>query len=820
MTNNKDRQPKAQKRGRDSLLASASLLVKSSGLSAIALGLLVMSPQAALANEVPASTGETGTLSANEAGAVNANSSEAPKAGEAIAETVVVTARRRAENLDDVPLAVSAIGGRTLDVQRLDRLSDYAAKLPNFTAFQQNPRVSSLLIRGLGGNASSDGSESGVGLIVDNVFLSYVGFSWLDFVDLESVQIARGPQGTLLGKNTTIGAVIITTQKPSFKEQGTLSVTLGNDERRTVRANVSGPLIGDKLAGRLTLYADTSDGWIQNAATSDRYLNVNRYGIRGQLLFKGGESFENRLIIERYETEEWNNFYPPTVDVNTFANGAPRPNSWTNRLITRFGYTPSFDRRTNANLDTQEEIRQRIQGVSNEFSLDVGDHTLTSITAWRSFWFRPRNDSDSTPFPIYRAGYDVDVEQWSQELRLASPQGKNIEYQVGLYALRNDITSDLRLSFFRDGSKFFLGAAVPSVAIDGVTSSQLGKTLVNSVAGFGQLTWNINDRAILTSGLRYTKESREASNTATRSGGVDLVGPLAALAPARAAVAPIFAVADKVDGDSWSWLINPSYKVTDDALVYASISYGEKSGAANLGATPGQPVITKPEKSLSYEIGTRVSFLEGRAKLALNAYHNEIEGFQGNQQDPTAVTPRVFLANVGDIRLKGVEFEGSLDVTPSLRASFSGAYNDARYTNYRNAPPPVEFTYPGGPLSVDYTGKRLPNVPLWSGQLSLDYDRDIGPGTAVFAYINERWRSRTRQANPISNYLIQEAYGVLNAGVGVRWEDGKYTLQGWIKNALDEDYATGAGSPSGAAPGISILGDPRQYGLTLTVRSW
>lgn len=174
---------------------------------------------------------------------------------------IFVTARRRDENAQDVPIAVSVLNGDTIATERLLRIADYAAKLPNFSAIQQNTRTSGLYIRGLGGNAANDGAESGVGLIVDNVFFTHVGFSWLDFVDLDHIELVRGPQGTLLGKNTSIGALIVTTKKPSFDPELNLEATIANRDRHQVRANATGPLIGDKLAYRVTFYDDKGDGW-------------------------------------------------------------------------------------------------------------------------------------------------------------------------------------------------------------------------------------------------------------------------------------------------------------------------------------------------------------------------------------------------------------------------------------------------------------------------------------------------------------------------------------------------------------------------------
>lgn len=192
-------------------------------------------------------------------------------------DAIVVTARHRKESAQDVPLGVTTVAGAELGIQHLDRVADYTAKVPNFSALQQNTRVSGLYIRGLGGNASNDGAEGGVGLIVDGVFFTHVGFSWLDFVDLEGIEVVRGPQGTLLGKNTTIGAVIVKTAKPQFTPEYALSATYGDRGRYQLRANTTGPLIKDKLAYRLTFATDQGGGWIPNAYNGDKLLNNGRW---------------------------------------------------------------------------------------------------------------------------------------------------------------------------------------------------------------------------------------------------------------------------------------------------------------------------------------------------------------------------------------------------------------------------------------------------------------------------------------------------------------------------------------------------------------
>ncbi|WP_448661998.1 TonB-dependent receptor [Sphingomonas sp. CJ20] len=736
---------------------------------------------------------------------------------------ILVTARRREERLQDVPVAITAVSGDTLGAQHIYRVADFAAKLPNFAAVQQNTRVSGLYIRGLGGNANNDGAESGVGLIVDNVFFTHVGFSWLDFVDLDHIELVRGPQGTLLGKNTTIGALVVTTKRPSFTPELNLEAGYGNQNRFQIRANATGPVIGDTLAYRATFYVDRSDGWAKNAYDGQKYLDVNRWAARGQLLFQSGP-VTSRLIAEHYETSEYNNYYPGFTDATRFANGTVRAGAWQNKLQSIFGYTPSYDVGNNADLNTQNRISSKVNGVSNELTVDLGGPTLTAVTAWRQQRFRPKNDSDASPLSILRAGYDVDVDQYSQEIRLASATGGTLDWQFGGYFLREDLISNNRSIFQSDSTKYFLTGALPAAfllpsILDGVEYDQKGQLQVTSGAAFGQATLHATDRLALTGGLRFTRENKKASNTATSFGGATLP---AALAPARAAIVTafggLFRVSDERTTDSWSWLVNPSFKLSDDVLLYASVSYGEKSGAANLGATPNKPVIIDPEKSTDYEAGIKTTLAGGRATLNLNFYWNDIKDFQATQLDPTRVALGNFLGNAGRVRLRGVELEGAARLGGGFSLSANGAYNDATFRSYKNAPVPIEYSYTGGPTSIDLSGTRVPGASKWTGQVSLDYDAPVSDRINLTGYVNQTYRSETNLLSAISTYGHQDGYGLTNAGIGIRSSDGRYSLQFWGRNVFDKRYAVGLGPASAVSPFIKVLGDPRTFGATLRGR--
>ncbi len=731
-------------------------------------------------------------------------------------DQIVISARRREEKLQDTPITVSAISGRVLETERLDRVADYAAKIANFAALQQNARVSTLTIRGVGGNANSDGSEAGVGLIVDGVFLTHPGFSWLDFVDLDHVELARGPQGTLLGKNTTVGALIVTTKAPSYAPEAFVSATAGSRDRYQLRANLSGPLVADKIAGRLTLYGDTGGGWIRNKADGKRYLDNHRWAVRGQLLFDPNPSFSDRLIVEHYDTKEYNNFTPAVGDPLTYVNGTPR-NGWARKLATGLGYTPSYDVE-DANFDAQARAIARTDGVSNIATFRLGDHVLTSISAWRRFHYRPNNDSDGTPYPIFRSGYDVDVDQYSQELRLASPEGGKVDWQTGVYLLKQETRSNYRVQLLSKATAFFVSPLLPEAVLEGVEGDQIGVADTTSAAIFGHGTWHVSDRAALAGGLRYTHEDREASNTAVSFGGAALTGRLAPYATYRAAVTGAdYVVRGRREDGSLSWLINPSYRISDRVLAYASVSYGEKSGAANLGARPGDRIIIDPEKSTDYELGIKTTLAGGRATLNVNLYRDTIDGYQAPYIDPTGATTRSYLANVGKVRLRGVEAEGAAQVTRHLNLAFAAAWGEAVYVSYTNAPPPAELTYAGAPAAADLSGEQMLFAPNLTGNVSARWEQPLAAGLSLFAYANETWRGRS-SLTPLSSYARQDGYALTNAGIGLRGRDDRWSVTLWAKNLLDKRYAIAFAGATSITPYTAILGDPRTVGVTLTAR--
>jgi iron complex outermembrane receptor protein len=760
--------------------------------------------------------------------------------GEGDYAEIVVTARHREERSQEVPQSIAAVSGEELNGQHLDRIADYAAKIPNFSAFATNPRVATVNIRGLGGNASNDGAEGGVGVIVDDVFFTHVGFAWLDFVDLESVEIARGPQGTLLGKNTTIGAVVVRTAKPSFDPSLSVTGTIANHGRYQVRANATGPLVADKLAARITFAGDTGGGWVTNKFNGDKLLDNNRWSIRGQLLFTPSETVSDRLIVEHYSFAEFNNHTSPAGEITQNLNLANTPISarsgW-EAAIARVapGYVPNYNGPQNADYDTLGRTRQKVDGISNTLDIDFGGARLISVSAWRKLWFRPQNDFDLTPYPVVDLGYDVDVSQYSQELRLASDPGSAFEWQLGGYYLHETVVSDFHQRFFANASKFYIGAATDPAVLNAVTYSKRGEVKVDSGAAFIQGTVHLTDRFDVTAGGRFTRE-RKVLNVVGRTllgaGAVadaDLSPTL--LATRNAVIATFGGIYPDTrlsqTGNYWSWLINPSFKLGPDALLYFVATGGAKSGAANTTANTalinaGKALI-KPERSVDFEAGIKTSWLDRRLDVNLNLYSNTITDYQAGQIDPNALALGSILGNVGKVRLRGFEFETALRPAGGISLSANVAYNDAKYLSYDNAPAPTEYqaylaTVQGvaaRSTTLSLTGYQVIGVPKWTANATANLDRPVSSAVNVTGYLNLSWRSRAALINPRSQLGWQDAFAVINGGFGFKAPDGSWSANIWAKNLFNKDYAIAYSAPSAVTPLLKYYGEPRTFGLTL-----
>jgi iron complex outermembrane receptor protein len=719
---------------------------------------------------------------------------------------VVVTARRTNERAQDVPIALSVVGGVALERSGAYTTLDLQQQTPSLTVYNSNPRNSSIGVRGIGVSSASDGLDTSVGVYVDNVYMGRPGMSLADLIDVDRVEVLRGPQGTLFGRNNSAGVLNITTRKPEFEPGLNVEASLGDYAYNQERISLTGPLIDDRLAYRVTGFNTHRDGVLPNSTTGVAGNSIGRSGARLQLLAAPTDKLTLRLIGD-YSIEDDTCCVGVTKVVLPTTLNAATANTF--KTLAALGYVPAAttaDSRGNA----PQDMRTDQKGLSLQADYDLGWATATSITAWRYWHFDPLQDSDGTPLDVIQVNVaKTRDDQVSQELRLASKPGR-FTWQVGAYAFHQRLEDHYILNQFgTDASAYYTYYARltnPNAAATVIAagSQYIDDTASNtdSLAAFGQANYNITDRLILTGGVRYTHDRRTGvSDTSTF------------LSPNAATSIP-FHYNVVASGDNVSWLGSVSYKVQKDVLTYVSYSTGYKGAGLNLNSavTPGTPLVLQPEKVRNWEVGLKSQFWDRRITLNLNGFWTELTGLQANIYPSTGA--RSYLANVGAIRSRGIELDGSIKADRHLTLSVDGAYNDAVYTRYPNGPCPV-----GVAGVCNLTGARVFEAPRWIGNATADVHFDEVGKAKPYALAQYSYRSDAFGTVDDSPYGLIPAHGVVNFRVGATFAEGKYDVSAWADNAFDTRYFQNLGTTSivGTSPFAFAgqLGTPRTIGGTI-----
>ncbi len=629
---------------------------------------------------------------------------------------VTVTARRREEDSQKVPTPITVLGGETLEAQRISRVQDLQQVLPSVNVAYIHARQSSVAVRGIGNNPASDGLEGSAGIYLDNVYLGRPGMAVFDLLDIEQLELLRGPQGTLFGKNTTAGVLNISTRAPTFTAERTVEVSGGQDGYFQGRGTVSGPL-GETLAGRLSAYRTRDDGYIKNIH-DDNYLNGGeRQGARGQLLFEPNEDFSLRWIADYNEEDSSNGSM-------VVYGGAER--FWQRAALV--GASPLRDpQRRKVNINGRQHVSVHQGGSSLEANWNLaGGYRLTSISAYRYWHFTPANDEQLNVSAINDTGVEVHDRQFSQEIRLASPTGGAFDYVVGAYAFRQNLGNKTFTSYGPLADLYLLGANLG--ALNDTYSKANGKIETDSFALFAQGTWHLSERLDFTAGLRGTYEEKNAK--------VERFAPLggAAVGGVGAAVRNgQLGAYDSGDLSQYNFapsaLLSLSYQFSDDLLGYASLSHGEKSGGVNLavGSAPSagaDSLLVGPERANDAELGLKSTLFDRRLLLNANLFWTGIHGYQATTlyQAPGSTQLVQVLANAGSVRSRGLEFEATALPLRGLTLNFNGSYNDVTYLSFKDAPCPAEVsTRPGAPSSCDLTGQRVVGASKWIANLNGEY---------------------------------------------------------------------------------------------------
>ena len=739
---------------------------------------------------------------------------------------VVVSSRRRIEKVQDVPIAVSVITGKQAEQTGAFNVNRIKELVPSVQLYSSNPRNTGINIRSLGSpfGLTNDGIDPGVGFYVDGVYYARPAATTLDFIDVEQIEVLRGPQGSLFGKNTTSGAFNITTRKPSFTSGADFEVSYGNYSFLQAKASVTGAL-SKKIAGRLSFSGTSRDGLIENVATGRSTNTLNNQGIRGQLLYNPSEN--TNIILAADITTQRPDGYAQVV-----AGVAPTkraPYRQFNAIIADLNYQlPSqnaFDRKIDQ--DTPWRSNQDMGGISLNVDTKIGGGTLTSTTAWRFWNWDPSNDRDFTGLQVLAKSQNPTRQtQITQEVRYAGQISSKFSGVIGAFFIDQTSQTDGTEESGNAQWRFAQSTTSALWKTPGLFEGYGIKTDANirasSAAVFGQIDWAITDRLHILPGVRYNFDKKDAHYARTTYGGLQTTDP--ALLALKKQVYSDQAFDSSTDTTDFSGNITVSFKASDKINAYATYAKSYKPVGVNVAGLPtnsaGAPLlelaVIKPEKVNHYEVGVKTSPFKNSI-FNLTFFQTEIKDFQTNVQAAELGVNRGYLANADKVEVKGAELDASFVVSPHLTINGAATYTDAKYVKFTNAPLPLEET--GAPVSFkDVSGSALPGASRWAGSLGGELSNNakfFGNAGKAFLAIDSYARSEFSSSPSASKYLVVPGYAIFNARLGFRASQG-LSVHFWGRNLLNKDYYEQL-LPAGGNTGqyAAVLGDQRTYGVTL-----
>lgn len=750
----------------------------------------------------------------------------------ALLNEVTVTSRRRNEEVQDIPIAIAVIGAKELDNTSSFNVNRVKELVPSVQLYASNPRNTTLNIRGIGSTfgLTNDGIDPGVGFYVDGVYFSRPAAATLDFIDVQQVEVLRGPQGTLFGKNTTAGTFNITSRKPSFVPAGIFEQTFGNFGFIQTRSSISGPLIKDKLAARLSFTGTSREGILYNIAT-DRHTNsLHNQGGRVQLLYT--PTPKASIILAGDYTRQ-----RPDGYALVFAGAVPtqRPAfRQFEQIIADLNYhLPSrnpFDRIIDH--DTPWRSNQDMGGISLNADLQTARGTLTLTSAWRSWIWGPSNDRDFTGLQALALSQAPSIHhQWSQELRYAGDFSKALSGVVGVFAFYQQLMADGAHveESGRHQWRFVQNSQNPLWQTPGLLDGYGIKTNPSfrnfSGAVFGQTDWKVSSWLTLIAGLRLNYDLKAIDFNRETYGGLQTDNP--AIRALQQLVYSNQAFSANIKDWNTSGQLSLNLKASKSVRFYGTYAIGIKPVGLNLGGLPtqdGQPrtdlAVIRPERAHHAELGIKSTPLH-KATLNLTVFNTDIYDYQTLVQSPQLGVNRGYLANAEHVNTKGVELETNYSPFPFLRFTGALSYTDGRYVMFPNAPLPLELTgqtINGQQLAfMDISGGLLPGISRWSSSLGTEASTKgslLGQEGEFFCGLDVFYRSAFSSSPSPSAYLNIDAYSLVNARLGFRAQRG-ITLFLWSRNLGNVDYfeqlLPGAGNIGHYA---GVLGDPRSFGIT------
>lgn len=725
---------------------------------------------------------------------------------------IIVTAQRREQRLQDVPIAISVVGEEKLENSNVTGLTDIQYLAPGVT-FNTNFNAS-FLVRGVGTSSLLMTAEQSVGVVIDDVVqgiveTTFAGPSYQSLNDIERIEVLKGPQGTLFGKNSSAGVIQIITKNPVLNDYSMdASFSYAEKNELAVKSALNIPL-GSTAALRLAGTVQRRDGFVRNVFTGQDLYAYQRYGLRGKLLWEPTPDL--RILLTGDYRRSTDN-----------ANGA-----WTLRNcgsgLILFGstiFSPCKEllpqgivpgpENLEVSLDGPAFTKQTSKTASLRLDYDLGPLTLTSITAYRDLKQDIAIDTDATQRNIYSLNRNPSGgTQFTQELR-ATGQAGIFNYTLGgIYYRAKPFQQAINVStlgVIPDNSSFgFSQTAIGPSASTGFLPIVRAKT--ESWAAFGQVEAELTDALTLIAGARYTDDHVEQTITYYDVVNVCALGSYLTTGKCHALAAPPAPSFAETSANKFTYKFTAKYDITPDINVYASYATGYKGPMISYPANRPQQLV-RPETVKSYELGLKSALFDNRMIFNLALFKSDFNDFQAQQRiiDPLNPASSYYTTtNAGSLQTKGVEADLSFRVTPALTLSGNVAYVPTKFTDYaiqcktgitNPGTPNGQCTYvpagspAGTPAAFNAAGYPLVYSPKWTYAISANYEQPVGNGNSISASAVYNWRSKTygEVADPNT---INPGYGILNAQLGYGAEDGSWRLSVFARNLLDKYYVAG-----------------------------
>lgn len=690
----------------------------------------------------------------------------APAAAQTL-EEIIVTATKRESRLQDIPVAVTAIDADTIQSTGATRLEDLTFLVPSLVADNFLSVLNSFSIRGIGGTSDNVGIEQPVSVYVDGVYVGRgVAFN-TPFLDVERVEVLRGPQGTLFGRNTIAGVIQVITERPdeqSFHAGG--EVSIGNFDLRQFRGNLTGPLT-DRVSGKVSLVWRERDGYAHNIFLNEDVNDVDDTAALAQLQFKPTDSLTALFSLD-YAKSNDRDGYQDILQGDNFNGDA-------------------FDYRVNS--EGRNFSEREIQGGSATIEYTFGNGIdFTSISAYREYEADNDRDQDHSSQAIVNTGRFEDQQQFSQEFRLSSRAGETFEWLVGLFYFDQDVEALTRVDF---GADF----VIPS------TQARIpAEVSQEAFSAFVSGTFHVSDKFRVSGGLNWTTENK------------DLVFEQSTNFPLFPNI-PQFT--DSLTDDAVSPTASLEYNWADDVLTYLKWSRGYKSGGFNAtlvtSATALIDVQFDPEFADVAELGLKTSWKEGRIIANVTGFYTDYTDLQVQSFNGTDFT----ITNAAEASIEGVELDLSARPLDGLLVGVGLGWMDGKFDSF-----PGAAIDPVTGLPVDFAGNQLPAAPDFSGYATVEYLRPVGERVSLRLRGEYEYRDGRFTDNQNSETFKQQSYSVVNALIGLESATGRWRISAWGKNLTSEEYLI-TGFPlrfPGAVSDFIALNVPRTWGVEVGFR--